>query len=103
MIPSGKLITAARAILGWTQADLAKATNLHPNAIKYWEHHEVITSRHQTWNSAPEKIEKALCRHGVVFIDSPGPGVCLCAPETISRTIRAGVHARHGIPQAADI
>ena len=37
MIITASQIRAARALLGWTQADLARASRLHTNAIAYWE------------------------------------------------------------------
>jgi predicted transcriptional regulator len=81
MIPSGKLISAARTVLGWTQHDLARAAGLHRNAVVYWEKHEVITHKHQPkyGNSGPKRIEDALSRAGIMFITEPAPGLCLCA------------------------
>jgi len=81
MLQHGKLITAARAYLGWTQADLARAAGVHRNAIVYWEKHETITRKHQPkyGNSGPNRIEEALARAGIKFITDPAPGLCLYA------------------------
>lgn len=80
MIASGKLISAARAILGWSQQDLAKAAGLHRNAIAYWERHSVITHKQQPRFGAtgPKIIEKVLGEHGIVFTVDPSPGLYLC-------------------------
>lgn len=96
MITNGRMISAARTILGWTQADLAKAAGLHRCAIQYWERHEVITRRQQPkyGNSGPKRIEEALARAGIKFITDPAPGLCLCASSTISHHQHAHAPAR---------
>lgn len=96
MIPSGKLISAARTVLGWTQQDLAQAAGLHRNAIVYWEGHETITRKHQPkyGNSGPNRIEEALAKAGIKFITEPAAGLCLCASGPISRHQHAHAQAR---------
>ncbi len=89
MIPSGKLISAARIVLGWTQQDLARAAGLHRNAVVYWEKRGVITRKHQHGNSGPKRIEYALSRAGIMFITEPAPGLCLCTPSTNMPPVRA--------------
>ena len=37
MLPKGAQIRAARALLGWSQRDLARAAAAHVNAVRYWE------------------------------------------------------------------
>lgn len=80
MIASGKLISAARAILGWSQQDLATAAGLHRNAIAYWERHSVITQKQQPMfgRAGPKIIENALGEQGIVFTCDPAPGLYLC-------------------------
>lgn len=99
MIPSGKLISAARTVLGWTQQDLAQAAGLHRNAVVYWEGHDIITRKHQPkyGNSGPKRIEEALARAGITFITEPGPGLCLCASSPFYRHQHARAQARHGV------
>lgn len=76
MIESGAQIRAARALLGWSQTDLAKAANRHKNAVAYWEGRSTITSKHRAgWQSAPRVIEEAFASVGVVFTPSPQLGV----------------------------
>lgn len=75
MIVSGKQIRAARALLSWTQAQLAEAAKLHPNAIAYWEGREQIPwgLYRQPW--ACRRIREALLIAGVDFLQSPVVGV----------------------------
>lgn len=95
MIPSGKLISAARLILGWTQADLARAARLHRCTIQYWEKHETITRKQQHQNSGPRRIEEALAQAGITFITEPGPGLCI--QPIYPTSTRACAPARHGV------
>ena len=37
MFASGAQIRAARALLGWSQRDLARAAAVHVNAVRHWE------------------------------------------------------------------
>lgn len=85
MIGSGAQIKAARALINWTQSDLATAAGLHANAVAYWEAKPAITSRHHA-GSGPRRISEALAAKGVAFISEPGPGVCFvqagrCPPK----------------------
>jgi hypothetical protein len=41
-IVAGSQIRAARALLARRRKDLSSATNLHPNAVAYWERRDVI-------------------------------------------------------------
>lgn len=78
MMISAKQIRAARALIGWTQADLAKAAGLSIAALNNLER-EVTDPRGSTLNA----IETALREGGVEIISdrghSPdgGPGVRL--------------------------
>jgi transcriptional regulator with XRE-family HTH domain len=68
-------IRAARALLGWTQAELAAAAGLGVVAIKSFER-----GRSDPRSSTVAKMEHALDAAGVIFLDSGdnrdgGPGV----------------------------
>jgi transcriptional regulator with XRE-family HTH domain len=64
----------ARAALGWTVRDLAKATGLHRNTINNLE-----VGRFSGDADSLQKIERVLVTAGVEFIDENGggPGVRL--------------------------
>jgi transcriptional regulator with XRE-family HTH domain len=69
-------IKAARALLGWSQEDLARAADVSVPTIKRLEASEgLLGGRSETG----EKIQKALQAAGVEFIDENGggPGVRL--------------------------
>jgi transcriptional regulator with XRE-family HTH domain len=61
-------IRAARALLGWRLADLARATSMTINGISKIERGEVPTSRQQTLN----KIQQAFEMQGVEFLPNSG-------------------------------
>lgn len=77
MLTTGNQIKAARALLDWTQKDLATAAALHSNAIAYWEDKPVIHHNRRHTNTGPSRIVRALESAGVAFIREPGAGVCL--------------------------
>ena len=64
-------------MLGWSQADLAKAAGLHVNAIRYYEgqHARELHFLTQTGYAA-ERITIALHKAGVVVMNEP-MGVCI--------------------------
>jgi DNA-binding XRE family transcriptional regulator len=64
----------ARAALGWTVRDLAKAAGLHRNTIN-----NVEVGRYAGDPATLQKIEKVLISAGIEFIDENGggPGVRL--------------------------
>lgn len=64
MIGAGRQIRAARALVGWSQDDLAKAAGLHPNSVKHWEGREAIQGGH-----AVDAMRAALEGQGVRFVD----------------------------------
>ena len=56
-IVTGCQIRAARSLLDWSRAKLARAAGLHPNAVAYWEQTPVIpTDRHEPCTCAPIKV-----------------------------------------------
>lgn len=73
-------IKAARALLGWTQSDLAKEAGLSLPAINNIER-SLVSPRKETLKA----IETALCNGGVAFIDQSG--VQLQPPELDMRII----------------
>jgi thiamine monophosphate synthase len=86
MIASGAQIRAARALLGWTRQDLARAAGLHRNSVAYWEACEVIPTGWPSKGTEPqscEMIRAALRRAGVAVFIKPAPGVCF-VPATKS-------------------
>lgn len=97
---SGPQIRAGRALLGWRRTDLARAANLHPNAVAYWERRERLPRREEV---VCRRIREALAQAGVVAVTVPAPGVCLlprsarpapsldAAPPAPSETVSAVV------------
>jgi transcriptional regulator with XRE-family HTH domain len=68
-------LRAARGLLGWTQAELAKASGVHRNSINTFEKESSDPKR-----STLLALERALAKAGVVFIDADkegGPGLRL--------------------------
>lgn len=82
MIRTGRQIKAARAMLGLRRADLARAAQLHPNAVKYWEAREIPPGRPP---HAVEHIERALLSLGVSAFAEPAPGVRLSVTDDFDR------------------
>ena len=77
MIRSGALIRAARGLLGWSQADLAKAAVLHVSCIRKYEaqHGRELHPDLRTGYSA-QRIILAVHKAGVQVMNDP-PGVCI--------------------------
>ena len=68
MIASGAQVRAARGLLGWSQADLAKAAGLAVNAVRHWEaQHGERLHRPSARGKGPRRIAEALRRAGVVL------------------------------------
>ncbi|MGE3622910.1 MAG: helix-turn-helix transcriptional regulator, partial [Bdellovibrionales bacterium] len=66
MITAAQL-RAARGLLDWTRADLAKAANISPETVKNIEHG---TFRPQ--ENTAEAIRRAFAVHDVIFTDDEG-------------------------------
>jgi ribosome-binding protein aMBF1 (putative translation factor) len=77
MISTGRQISAARALIGWSQDDLASACALNRNSIVWWERKPVIPTGKYRVPHAVERIEKALAMVGVRIVTRPAPGVYL--------------------------
>ncbi len=74
MIASGSQIRAARAGLGWSQAELASLVGIHAKAVTYWERMGEV-SRRQAHGWAPERILAALKSAGVDVVEETRPAV----------------------------
>lgn len=77
---NGEQIRAARALVGWTAADLAEKSGVsYPTVQRLDATKGMVSGRHDT----VEAIRKALEGAGVQFLDggqvSAGPGVALKA------------------------
>lgn len=96
MITTGSQIRAGRALLGWTQNDLAIAAKLHKNAVAFWERKDRIPAEICREPHACERIRKALERAGVETVSRPTPGVRLCRDHNFF-TLRARARAHHGL------
>ena len=69
---SGKQITAARDLLGITQAELAKAIGVTPATIFRFE-----SAKHEPYPATVAKIRAELERRGIEFSNGTGIGVRL--------------------------
>ena len=71
-IRTGRQLRAARALLGLKQAELAAASGLHANSIRYLENQERVTTGYSS-----ALVEEAMNKLGVVFFIAPTIGVRL--------------------------
>ncbi len=60
---------AARALLGWSQDDLANASGVAKATIAYFE-----TEKRQPYEKTLADLRRVLEKHGVTFIDMNGGG-----------------------------
>ena len=74
MIATGFQIRAARAGLGWSQAELANHAGIHAKAVAYWERMGEV-SRRQARGWAPGRMLAALSSAGVDVVAEPRPAV----------------------------
>lgn len=71
---TGSQISAARALLGWTQQELAQAAGVHENTVAYWERAQYVTFG----LSAPvtvRRLHQELLAAGVEITAEPERGV----------------------------
>lgn len=68
MVPTGWQIAAARALLRWSQSDLAAAAGLHRNAVQYWEQRDELPAAEP---DAVSRMRIALHKSGVRFTQQP--------------------------------
>ena len=85
MIATGRQIAAGRALLGWSQKDLADASGLHTNAVAYWEGHDEIQHKGFRTPVACRRIQQAFLDAGVVTFVKPAAGVRFGGKSTISK------------------
>lgn len=97
MIVTGSQIRAARALLGWTRRDLARASKLHPNAVAYWEGRSEIPAGGWRTPVACRRMHEALLEAGVDFLAMPAIGVRLIATHNYHTRTRRRARARHGV------
>ena len=71
----GRQIRAARALLGWSQADLCAAANISRPTLNDLENETGDPRR-----SSMTAVESAFRKHGVIFIDD-GASVGVRAPK----------------------
>ncbi len=74
LIASGSQIRAARAGLGWSQAELAGRAGIHAKAVAYWERMGEV-SRRQAQGWALERMLAAFSAAGVDVVAEPRPAV----------------------------
>ena len=65
-IRTGAQVKAARALLGLTEAEVAHASGLHTNSIRYLENQERVTTGYSSG-----LVEEAMNKLGVVFFIAP--------------------------------
>ena len=77
---SVRQVKAARALLGWSQSDLAKASGVsHPTVMRLEAAEGALGGRASTGDAIRVALEAA----GIVFLpeNGEGPGVRLAKPE----------------------
>ena len=95
-IVTGNQIKAARSLLDWSRAKLARAAGLHPNAVAYWEQTPVIpTGRHEPHACA--RIRQAMDDAGIEFVGHAKPGVRLIENANYVSRPPSRARPRHGV------
>lgn len=93
-ISTGAQIRAARALLGWSQQDLADSAGLHVNSIAYWECQAEFPSGLYGEPVACRRIRHVFASAGVKILSDPAPGVQLQGKATIKTHQCAPARAR---------
>lgn len=75
---TGKHVTAARGLLGMSQADLAAAANVTDITISNFER-----GRHYPQAATLDAIREALERRGIEFLNGDAPGVRLHGDKAV--------------------
>ena len=91
MIRTGRQISAARALLDWSQSDLASAAGLHRNAVYYWEQRDVVPAAEPV---AIGQMRAAFLAQGLRFVEQPHVGVMWAAHNLSGPNARVPAH--HG-------
>jgi hypothetical protein len=95
-IVTGRQIRAARALLDWSRAKLARAAGLHPNAVAYWEGTDAIPVGRREPHACT-KIRLALHDAGIEFVGHAKPGVRLVENTNFVMRPPSRARARHGV------
>lgn len=72
---TGRQTAAARALLGWSQKDLADAVGVHANAAGSWEAHDAIPYGRYRAPIVCRRIQEALLKAGILTVAKPTIGV----------------------------
>ena len=99
MFVTGRQIRAARALLGWTRADLAEAAGLHPNSVAYWENTTEIPTRPSQEPHACRLIRKALRAVGLQIAKVAPIAATPCRKTNKDTSTHGRARARHGVLQ----
>ena len=99
MFVTGRQIRAARALLGWTRADLAEAAGLHPNSVAYWENAAEIPTRPSQEPHACRLIRKALRAAGLQISKAPPTAATPCRKTNKDTSTHGRARARRGVLQ----
>jgi hypothetical protein len=91
----GSQISAARALLGWSQSQLAIAARLHLNSVVYWESKTPISGRREPY--ACRLIREAFLKAGVEFVGHAKPGVRLVQNHNYCGRPPSRARAQHGV------
>ena len=83
MITTGSQIRAGRALLGWKQEDLARAADLHVNAVAFWERRGTLPPDKARLSYAIHHIGRAFREAGIETFAEPTPGVRFMARAQI--------------------
>lgn len=70
LLPTGRQVAAARALLGMTQKDLSDCTGLSPNTLVSFERGERVPTEHTR-----ETVKRALELRGIIFSNGDRPSV----------------------------
>jgi predicted transcriptional regulator len=71
---SGRQLKAARALIGWEQTDLSKKSSVAVSTIRRMESFDGEVGARTTTLG---KVQRALEKAGIVFLDDESPGVRL--------------------------
>ena len=102
--PLGRIVTgcqikAARALLGWSRAQLAAAAGLNVNSITYWEAMTVISATREPHACA--RIRQALHQAGVEFVGHAKPGARLAENANYVMRPPSRARPRHGVKRVS--
>jgi transcriptional regulator with XRE-family HTH domain len=74
---TGPMVRAARALLNWTQEDLARRASVTPQTVRLFE-----SGGSRPYRTTLAEIQRAFENAGIVFLETDaGKGVLLKAPS----------------------